>query len=377
MSELLLSQEVGSLAKPDWRVAAVAGREITKEHVISAAAWSDRLGLDPIETEDIICHAREEQRSSGGIIVDNLQSIRNLAVRQAVALQEKAGLDIVYDGEQDRSEMYQHAVARTNGLTPRGTVRAFDNRSYKKFAVIGEPSIDEPWHTAEVERLRELTDRQIKVPITGPYTLADWSFDEYFGGDKRELVLSIATNVIRPNLQAILDTGIDWIQIDEPAAGTKAGETDIIVESFNQATADLVGRFSIHLCYSDWDRLFPEFEGLNNCNQFSIEFANRDPDELGRDSDSRPAYEVLRGIYAAAPNTGIGLGVVSIHENKLESPELIRDRVLRAVDIVDDPALVYPSPDCGLRTRSWDVAYEKLVRVAEGTNLAKQELGVN
>ncbi len=374
MSEALLTQEVGSLAKPNWRVVAVAGGTLTKEHTADAAAWSDRLGLDPIAAEDVICQARHDQSVGNAISQEHIVAIRGLAARQAVALQEKAGLDIIYDGEQDRSEMYQHAVTRIDGFVPRGLVRVFDNRWYKKFALTSEPSIIEPWHTAEVERLRELTGKQIKVPITGAYTLADWSFDERYGGNRREFVLALARNVIRPNLEALVAQGIDWVQIDEPAAGTKSCEAHLVVESFNEATRGLLGKFSMHLCFSDWNRLFPAFEALENCSQFSMEFANRDGWKLGR--ENRPAYDVLSTIHAAAPSTAIGLGVVSIHEDKLESPQLIRDRVLRAVDLIGDPTKIYPSPDCGLRTRSWKVAYDKLAAVVEGTKLAKQELGV-
>lgn len=177
MSEILLTQEVGSLAKPDYRVAAVAGRELTKEHVKQASYWSNTLGLDPIEAEDIVCQARNEQRNNGSVTVENISNIRKLAAEQAIKLQEKAGLDIIYDGEQDRSEMYQHAVTRTNGFENRGLVRAFDNRTYKKSAVVNTPSITEPWHTEEITRLKELTTKQIKVPITGAYTIADWSYN--------------------------------------------------------------------------------------------------------------------------------------------------------------------------------------------------------
>ncbi len=156
----------------------------------------------------------------------------------------------------------------------------------------------------------------------------------------------------------------------------KSEKTALIVESFNEATAGLIGKFSMHLCFSDWSRLFPDFKALTDCRQFSVEFANRDSHELGRSAANRPGYEVLKNIHAAAPDTSIGLGVVSIHEDALEPVALVRDRILRAVDIVGDPAKIFPSPDCGLRTRSWEVVYEKLARTVEGTNLAKQELGV-
>lgn len=377
MSEVLLTQEVGSLAKPDWRVAVVANRALTDQQIdqaVETAAFLDPAGDLPVY--EILSDAQVEYECYGTYRPWGQREVRDLAAHLAVRLQEKAGIDIVYDGEQDRSEMYQHAVARTNGFVSKGLVRAFDNRSYKKFAVTEQPGITEPWHTAEVERLGRITTKQIKVPVTGPYTLADWSYDEYFGGDRHALVQALAQDVVRPNIEAVLETGAQWVQIDEPAAGTKPHEIELFVDSFNTATAGLIGKFSIHLCYSRWQDFIPYIGGLENCQQLSIEFANRDNHEPGRGATERPAYEVLKDIHRELPHTAIGLGVVSIHEDRLESAQLVRDRILRSVDLLDDPSLVYPSPDCGLRTRSWEVAYEKLARTVEGTNLAKQELGV-
>jgi 5-methyltetrahydropteroyltriglutamate--homocysteine methyltransferase len=360
MNEVLLTQEVGSLAKPDWRVAAIAGQELTREHVRDAARWADKLGLDPIAAEDVLCTARHHQRDEGAITSEDIHAIKDLAALDAVTLQEDAGIDIVYDGEQDRSEMYEHSVRRTRGFESRGRIRVFDNRTFHKFALVDEPGLDQPWHRDEIERLKRLTNHEIKVPITGPYTIADWSFDEHFGGDRVEFVESLSEQVVRPNILSILGQGVEWVQIDEPAAGTKASEIDLFVHGFNIATAQLAGKFSIHLCYSKWEDFIPHIGQLEHCHQLSIEFANRDSQELGRSSEDRPAYEVLKDIHRELPETGIGLGVVSIHEDRIESPELVRDRVLRAVELVGDPALIYPSPDCGLRTRSLEVAYQKL-----------------
>ncbi len=373
MSEILLTQEVGSLAKPDWRVNAIAGNEITRDQIHTAATWADRLDLDPIETEDILCQARHQIRTVGELDPDYKSSIKLLAARFAVRLQEKAGLDILYDGEQDRSEMYQHAIERTNGFEWRGRVRAFDNKSYKKAACIDNPAITKPWHQSEVDRLATLTDRRIKVPITGAYTLAAWSYDEHFS-NREDFVNDLATNVIRPNVQALLDQGVEWIQIDEPAATTVPSEVPLFIESFNRSVAGLVGKFSVHICFSDYSLLFPHAEALENCSQFSLEFANRDVHTLGTDRAERPAYQILESIQKHCPDTSVGLGVTTVHENDIESPELVRDRILYAIDAIGNPAKVYPSPDCGLRTRSWDVAYDKLARTVEGTQLAKERL---
>jgi 5-methyltetrahydropteroyltriglutamate--homocysteine methyltransferase len=70
----------------------------------------------------------------------------------------------------------------------------------------------------------------------------------------------------------------------------------------------------------------------------------------------------------------LGLGVNDIHTDFIEPPELVRDRILYAVDVFGDPARTHVCPDCGLRTRSWDIAYEKLRNMVEGTRLAEESL---
>ncbi|HEX5796757.1 MAG TPA: hypothetical protein VFX86_00015 [Candidatus Saccharimonadales bacterium] len=380
MSEVLQTQEVGSLAKPNWRVIPFREGRITADHLQEAEEWALRLDIDPERPLEVLVDAQTNLNTQGRLEPDQAVAIRSLAARFAVRLQEKAGLDILYDGEQDRPEMYQAAVEGTVGFEPRGRVRAFDNKSYEKSAITSPPGLIKPWHVEEVVRLQALTNRDIKVPITGAYTIADWSFDEYYAREepldtaKEKFVIDLARNVIRPNIESLLAKGVRWIQIDEPAATTKKDEVPLFIRAFNESVRGLAGRFSVHICFSDYSNLFPHIEQLEGCSQFSLEFANRDPHDLGRDKAHRPAYEILAGFKRHAPETAIGLGVSDVHDNEIESPQLIRDRILRAVDIVENPALVYPSPDCGLRTRSWDVAYDKLQAVAIGSGLAREQL---
>jgi len=70
----------------------------------------------------------------------------------------------------------------------------------------------------------------------------------------------------------------------------------------------------------------------------------------------------------------LGLGVLDIHTDFVEPPELVRDRILYAVDVFGDPARIHVCPDCGLRTRSWEVAYAKLQSLVEGAHLAEEAL---
>jgi 5-methyltetrahydropteroyltriglutamate--homocysteine methyltransferase len=73
----------------------------------------------------------------------------------------------------------------------------------------------------------------------------------------------------------------------------------------------------------------------------------------------------------------LGLGVLDIHSDFIESPELVRDRVLYAVKVFGDPNRIHVTPDCGLRTRSWEVAYAKLRNMTAGVALARRDLGLS
>ena len=69
----------------------------------------------------------------------------------------------------------------------------------------------------------------------------------------------------------------------------------------------------------------------------------------------------------------MGLGVLDIHSDFVEPPELVRDRILYALDVLGDPERIQVNPDCGLRTRSWDVVYDKLASMVAGSRLAEEE----
>lgn len=382
--EFFVTQEVGSLAKPGWRVKGVAGRPIGESDVNEAKRWGGELQID---AHPLLMLLKETQTSGKRLSPQDKDQLRYWAAVYATRLQETAGLDVVYDGEQDRSEMYEHAVRRSIGFEERGLVRSFDNKYYTAFACVEEPRVKIPWHTQELLRLQRITERDIKVPLTGPYTLAAWTLDEHYGRNRplgqpeaggqarRELILSIARNLVRPNIESLIQAGAKWIQIDEPAATTVPHEVPLFVEAFNEATRGLDDcQFSVHICFSDYSKLFPYIEGMKNCSQYSLEFANKDPLTLGTQEGDRPGYDVLKLFNEYNVPGRIGLGVSNVHSDVVEPPELVRDRILYAADILQDPRRVNPSPDCGLRTRTWDIAFAKLSSVVQGARLAEELL---
>lgn len=384
----LLTHEVGSLDKLGWRVKAAAGRKLDERDIEEARSWGERVGVEGHdELLDLL------RRSPLTDPADRAE-VKRWSSRYAIRMEESAGLDVVYDGEQQRTEMYAWAVAHTDGFEWRGSVRAFDNKYYSKAAVTGPISLKEAYHNEEFAYLRSVARAELKVPITGAYTIADWSFDErYFQnhdlsvdhaersakrhGARRAFIVDVARNMIQPNVKALIGLGARWIQIDEPGGSTDPHELDLFAESFNESVAGLSGAvFSTHLCFSDYNLFFPEIEAMSGCRQYCVGFANYDGRDLGVSDDARPGYAVIKKFRDLSYRPSLGLGVLDIHTDFIEPPELVRDRILYAVEVFGDPARIQVTPDCGLRTRSWDVAHRKLVNMVEGTRMAKEALGV-
>ena len=387
----LLTHEVGSLMKPNWRVKANADRPIADADVEDARAWGERLAVPGHEelVELLLLAARSTPLGQ-----EQKDELKRWSSRYGLALEEKAGLDVVYDGEQQRFEMYAGAVAFANGFDWRGSVRSFDNKYYSKAAVTGPISLREPYHNEEFAFLKSFATAALKVPITGAYTIADWSFDETYltdtglGGSARErhaarkdarrrMIVDVARDLIRPNLDALIGLGARWLQVDEPAGSTGPDELDLFVESFNESVSGLEGAvFSTHLCFSDYNLFFPAIEGMTGCRQFAVGFANDDSRDLGTTHDARPGYQVITRFRDLPYRPALGLGVLDIHTDFVEPPELVRDRLLYAVEVFGDPTRIHVMPDCGLRTRSWDVALAKLTNMVAGTEMAKDALGL-
>lgn len=386
MIKALLTHEVGSLAKPGWRVKAYAGRPVPSADVDDARRWGERLGVEGYE--DLLALLRQAPLAS-----DRRAEVARWSSVYGVRFLEAAGLDVVYDGEQQRSEMYNWAVARANGLEARGSVRSFDNKYYTKAAVIGPVSLSKPFHDEEFSQVEQVAHAELKVPVIGAYTIAAWSFDEYHHREddlrisaprrreqrhqgRRRLSLELASQLIRPNLESLISLGARWLQVDEPGASTEPDELDLFVESFNASVDGLDAVFSTHLCFSDYDLFFPAIEAMSGCQQYCVGFANDDTRDLGVTENARPGYQIIKRFRDLSYRPALGVGVLDIHTDFIEPPELVRDRLIYAVEVFGDPQRVHVTPDCGLRTRTWDVAFAKLRNMVEGTRLAKSALGL-
>ncbi|MCS7129515.1 MAG: hypothetical protein NZ919_02605 [Candidatus Caldarchaeum sp.] len=367
--KLFEAMEVGSLNKAPFIV-----RDISRA-VAEAERWGRMLGVENYEK---LVEAVKANKATD-------EELRDWACLYGLRFFEKAGLDVVYDGEQRRMEMYEYPLYFVEGFEFRGVVRVWDNEYYKKAAVVKKPRLIKPYHVDELRFNKRHARRKLKVPVTAAYTLADWSFDEHyikttFGEDfferqqraRADFVHDLVVNVIRPVVQALASEGVDYIQLDEPAAATKPYESELVVESLNETVKGLSTKIAVHICYTNYEALFPALLELK-ADVLSISCSNADTSKLGVDDDSRVGFNVLRKFSEYSLPFKIAPGVVDVHTDFVETPELVRDRLLYAAKVMKDPGLVVACNDCGLRTRRWDVAFEKQVNLVKGAALARQQ----
>ena len=375
MSKLFPTQEVGSLMRAPF-----LKKQIDDVAVQEAEYWGKLLQVE--RYEELVEKLRSKR------VEPMSAELYDWASLYGIRFFESAGLDVVWDGEQRRVEMYEYPMSKVDGVVFLGRVKVWDAETYNKAAIVSEPSLREYIHIDEFNFVKRHARREVKIPITGPYTLADWSFDEYYvkryegeedlverrRRSRRDMVLDLAEKIVRPIVRKLREAGANRIQIDEPAATTKPEEVELFVEAFNTVAEGIDAIFTIHICYSDYSRLFPHILEAK-VHQLSIECANRDTVQQGQDQEARRGYGILKMFREYGAEMQIALGVIDVHTDFIEPPALVRDRLLYASRILDDPSRVIACNDCGLRTRRWEVAYKKEQSLVEGAELARKEVG--
>jgi 5-methyltetrahydropteroyltriglutamate--homocysteine methyltransferase len=287
-----------------------------------------------------------------------LRSLELRATAECIALQEDIGLDILVDGEMERGDMTTYFAENYAGMTISGLVRSYGNRYYHKPIVVGPIERSGPV-TLEIYRYAQgLTGKPVKGMLTGPYTMMDWSFNEYYP-DRRATTLAFAS-VIHDEAVDLEKAGATYIQIDEPAISTRPDEIDLAIDAMAVVTKGLHARTITHICYGDFTPIYPRLLDLP-VDQFDLELTNSD-------------FVLLDLFRQYGFTKEIGLGVVDSHNHMTESKEQIKASIRRAMDVI--PAQrIYVDPDCGLKTRTLPEAEAKLRVMVEAVRELRKEIG--
>ncbi|WP_457754071.1 methionine synthase [Thermococcus sp.] len=285
----------------------------------------------------------------------------NEAVRDASVVvlreHERAGIDIPWDGEMGRSEMTEYFTAKIHGFRFYGPIRVWGNFYFNKASAVSKLEYKEPLVLDEFKFVQSVTTREIvKIPITGPYTLAEWSFNEYYD-TKEDFAMDLA-KILNKEFKLLEKEGAKFIQIDEPAILNHPNEVEWAVEVINRAVKGLKLKVGMHVCYSNYYLLADYFDDLK-VTQFALEFANRN----FRDMD----------FLKKLTSQELGFGVIDVHNPRIETPEEVARAIRKAFNYIE-PERLYINPDCGLKLLSRNIAYRKLVNMVKGVEIVRKEL---
>ena len=281
------------------------------------------------------------------------------AERQAtefwIRKQEELGVDVLVDGEMYRGDMVAYFAENLAGFEDGGLVRSYGNRYYHKPVISDEVHWDEPITLEWWKYARGITSKPLKGMLTGPYTIMDWSFIEYYP-DRRTACVALAKE-LRNEVQALIDEGAKIIQIDEPAISVRPEELPVAIEAMHIMTDGLPAYFISHICYGAFEKIYPGMLDLPIDN-FDLEMSNS-------------GLDMLELFKRRSCTKDISLGVVDSHSHLIEDDPTVEQRLRQALEILPKEA-IWVDPDCGLKTRTVDEAIAKMQAVVNAAKALRE-----
>jgi 5-methyltetrahydropteroyltriglutamate--homocysteine methyltransferase len=329
---------VGSFAQPEWLIdrARLAGR------------FPPRV------------RARELWRPAPEFLAE----AQDDATIGAIRAQERAGLDILTDGEIRRESYSNHFATALEGVDVDNPGEALDRSGHPNPVprVVGPVRRPHSVEVGDLEFLRANTDRKVKMTVPGPFTMSQQAQDDYY---KDPVALAMAyADAVNAEIKDLFAAGADIVQLDEPYMQARPEPArEYGLAALNRALDGVTGTTAVHICFGYaaiiHDRpsgysFLPELANCT-CDMISIETAQSglDPSVLAELSDKT-----------------IMLGVLDLSDATVETPEVVAERVRRALPFVD-PERVVLAPDCGMKYLPRESAQGKLVSMARAAEVLR------
>ena len=286
----------------------------------------------------------------------------------AIRAQERAGLDIVTDGEIRRESYSNRFATALEGVDIDNPGSALDRSGHPNPVprIVGKIRRK---HAVEVDDLRFLkrhTARRTKITVPGPFTMSQQAQNDYYKSPE-EAAMDYAA-AVNEEIRDLFAAGADVVQIDEPymqARPEKAREYGL--KALNRALEGINGTTAVHICFGyaaiiherpSGYSFLPELAG-SPVKQVSIETA-----QSGLDCS----------VLEKLPGKTVILGTLDLSDMKIETPETVASRIRRALPYVA-PERIVVAPDCGLKYLPREVAFGKMCAMVEGAKIMRKELG--
>lgn len=338
---LLPTDLVGSYAQPEWLIRRDLLAKSLPARVRRADLWS--------------------------VPLDHLAEALDDAVRLAVHEQERAGIDIITDGEARRESYSNHLANALDGIDHEHPGQAIDRTGAPVAVprVVGPIRRRGPVEVDAVRFLRAQTDRPIKVTIPGPFTMAQQAQDDYYG-DRAALAMGYAA-AVNEELLDLYAAGADIVQIDEPYLEARPEEgRAYAVRAIDRALQGAPGPTMLHICFGYGVHVREKA----NHYRFLGELADCTVTDLSIEA-AQPKLDL--GILADLRGKRIHLGVIDLRDPAVETPQVVAERVRAALRHVPAEQLAV-TPDCGMKYIPRARAYGKMASMVEGARLVRATL---
>lgn len=297
-----------------------------------------------------------------------LQEAMEDATLIAIRAQEKAGLDIITDGE-IRRESYSNRIATAlEGVDIDHPGTALDRSGHPNPVprIIGKIRRVRPIEVEDLLFLKANTDRKVKITVPGPFTMLQQAQNDFYASE-REAAFDYA-DALNEEIKDLFANGADIVQIDEPYMQARPAKArDYGVEALNRALEGIKGQTAVHICFgyaaviharpTGYDFL-PELRQCK-CNQISIETAQSNLDCT---------------VLETLGDKQIMVGCLDLSDMNVETPEVVAARIRKALKHIK-PEQVILAPDCGMKYLPRDVADGKLRSMVQAAHMLRKEYG--
>jgi 5-methyltetrahydropteroyltriglutamate--homocysteine methyltransferase len=297
----------------------------------------------------------------------HLAEAQSDATLLAIKAQEDAGLDIITDGEIRRESYSNHFATALDGVDVDNPGTALDRSGHPNPVprVVGPITRTRPVEVDDVKFLRAHTDRTIKMTVPGPFTMSQQAQNDYYPDDE-SLALAYA-DACKAEIHDLFAAGADIVQLDEPYMQARPeGARAYGLAALNRALEGADGTTAVHVCFGyaaiiherpSGYSFLPEL-GECSCDQISIETAQSKLD---------------LGVLADLADKTIILGVIDLSDATVENPEVVSDRVRRALPYADAKRLVVAT-DCGMKYLPRNSASGKMRAMAAAAAMLRSEI---
>jgi len=296
-----------------------------------------------------------------------LEAAQDDATLLAIRDQERAGVDIITDGEMRRESYSNRFATALEGVDLDNPGTALDRSGHPNSVprVVGKIRRKHPVETRDVQFLRANTDRAIKITVPGPFTMSQQAQNEYYD-DEAEMVEDYAT-AVNEEIKDLFAAGADIVQVDEPylqARSEKARKYG--VRGLNRALDGVEGKTAVHLCFGYAAIIHERPPGYSFLSELAETSVNQVSIETAQSS-------LDCSILQKLPEKTIILGVLDLSSTQAEDPATVAERIRRALPYVSADRIVV-APDCGMKYLPRELAFAKMEAMVAGAGLIRSEL---